>query len=218
MKDNLKYFLLLSFFSLSISLYAQTKQNTTGYSDYVKYDKSFISNNTRAKHSLSLGISNSYNSPFNDQSIPSNGLHVGYNYLIIKRYGKYIQELDKVKTKNVIKHAFGVHIDAFYKNETLINVRYYRSMLLLNLGLFEIHLFNEYGLGIHKLPDDLNQKGKTALNFSFEVIRLKFFNAPLFIHGTLNYDLSNKFLVPERKNLQTTFGLRYYFYKNKYRE
>ena len=207
---------------------AQTYDGAKGYSVYHKQDKSFVSPDLRVKHSISIGLIAGGNSPFGSNDDSENGsnnssentmgtgFHLGYNYLILEQKKKIKKRKNKVKTRDVVKASIGFHADVLNGGEFLLTAKYYNPFLRAKGFIMTYYFLSEYGLGIHKLPTFLNDD-QLKFNFSLELIRIRFFKTPLYLHFNTNYDLSNNFLNTDRKNLQFMGGLRFYFYKNKYR-
>ncbi len=109
----------------------------------------------------------------------------------------------------------GLHIDFFTKNEWLVNVKLYHPLIRTKGLLLTWMFFNEIGIGVHKRPNYLNPSNSLNPNLSLEILRIKFYRAPLFITASSNYDLKNDFSIPEPKNIEFMLGLKYYFFKNR---
>ncbi len=224
---------LIAFLTL-INITCLAQEEVKGYGAYQKQDKSFITSDLRGKHAVSIGFYNSLNTPseknyvpiydtlslnqntsYNQDVIPLFGVHVGYNYLILSKKDKYKKKKNKTKSRTIINSYLGLHFDFSTRKEYLINLKLYHPLIRAKGFLFTWLLFNEIGIGVHHLPDYLNPSNSVNPNLSLEVLRLKFIKIPLFITATTNYDLKNDFTVPERKNVEMMFGLKYYIYKNK---
>ena len=205
---------LIAFLTL-INITCLAQEEVKGYGAYQKQDKSFITSDLRGKHAVSIGFYTSINTPLGDDLIPLLGGHFGYNYLILSKKDKYKKKKNKTKSRILIDSYLGFHFDFSIKNEFLINLKLYHPLIRAKGFLFTWLLFNEIGIGVHHLPDYLNPSNSVNPNLSLEILRLKFIKIPLFITATTNYDLKNDFTVPERKNIEMMFGLKYYIYKNK---
>jgi hypothetical protein len=213
-----RYLLIIFSILFTCPLAAQTYDGNKGYSNYNKQDKSFFSPNLRAKHSISLGLISGKNTPFgkDSENYFGNGFHLGYNYLLLGQKTKIKRRNNKVKTRDIIKSSLGFHIDALSGGEFLITAKYYNPMIKVKGILITYSFLSEFGLGLHKLPTVLNDD-QLKFNFSLELIRMRFYKIPLYLHFTTNYDLSNNFLNTERKNLQFVAGIRFYIYKKRYK-
>ena len=208
-------YLITSYF-LFFSILIYTQQNKTyGFSTFKKQDKSFITANLRGKHSVSIGISNSINSPFDENLIPLIGGHIGYNYLILSKKDKYKKKKNITKSRTIINTYLGVQLDIFTKGEFLVNVKLYHPLIRTKGLIFTWLFFNEIGIGVHQRPSYLNPTNTINPNLSLEFLRIKFYKAPLFITLGSNYDLKNDFSVPEPKNIEFMFSLKYFVFKNK---
>ena len=205
---------LIAFLTL-INITCLAQEEVIGYGAYQKQDKSFITSDLRGKHAVSVGFYTSINTPLGDNSIPLFGGHIGYNYLILSKKDKYYKKRNKTKSRIIINSYLGLHFDFSTRKEYLINLKLFHPLLRAKGFLITWMLFNEIGIGVHHLPDYLNPSNSINPNLSLEILRLKFIKIPLFITATTNYDLKNDFTVPERKNVEMMFGLKYYIYKNK---
>jgi len=212
---------LIAFLTL-INITCLAQEEVKGYGAYQKQDKSFITSDLRGKHSVSIGFYNSVNSPFIYDTIPPVfGVHLGYNYLILSKKEKYKKKKNITKSRTIINSYLGLHFDFSTQYEFLINLKFYHPIIRIQGVLMTWLLFNEIGVGLHQLPYNLDQSlipntsSRIKPNLALELLRIKFYKAPLFITASTNYDLTNDFSVPEPKNIEFMFGLKYYIYKNK---
>lgn len=210
----MRYIIATYFLFFGLLTYAQ-QNKTYGFSTFKKQDNSFITSNLRVKHSVSVGISNSLNAPFDENLTPLIGGHIGYNFLILSKKDKYNKKKNITKSRTIINTYLGVHLDFFTKKEFLVNIKFYHPLIRAKGLIFTWMFFNEIGVGFHKRPNYLNPSNLINPNLSLEILRIKFYKAPLFITASSNYDLKNDFSIPEPKNIEFMFGLKYYFFKNK---
>jgi len=208
-----KHILHIIFLITTFSSVSQQYDGNKGFSAYEEQNSSLISTKLRGKHSASIGLLSSFNSPFYEDMPKQFGFHIGYNYIILGEKTRYIEKREKTKTRDLYNHIFGLQADILTDNEYLITAKYFKPFLGYRGLIFDVRFFSEYGLGIHHLPTYLAQEKMTKFNFSLEFIRLQFLKSSFFIHAGTNYDLSNNFLNVERKNIQFNAGFKYYIFK-----
>jgi hypothetical protein len=210
---------------LGVQSYAQEYDGLKGYGTYKKYDKSYIHPKLRGKHSLSLGMIGAISSPIMDanenDSIPDNGsnfnptvgVHVGYNYLFVKKRKRIFGGLEKYRDE--ITSGFGFHLSILSKGEYFIMANYYNPFFSLKGKMLSFYFLNEYGLGIHQ--PRLNDNGlieKKKLNIAIEFLRIRLGKSHLNLHFTMNYHWDNDLFGKDRIKMGFMGGLRYYIYKN----
>jgi hypothetical protein len=182
-----------------------------GFSAYKPYDKSFITNDLRKKNTVSFGPLIGVYGRNLDGFVPSVGLHLGYNYLIIER--RKVKLSLKTKYRNEVKLGFGLHLNILSQDEQMLMLNFYRPFAAIKGKLLSWYFLSSYSLGWHKItngPDDLKPN---KFNFGLELLRLRIGKLPFHLQVGINYDLSNNFLDTERLNGGFLFGMRYDIFK-----
>lgn len=200
---------------------AQIENTIIGTSHFQDYDKSYITPELQRKQGITLGVQSSLSTPFHiatqlntneDFTLFDNlGVHVGYNYLIVKR--RVLKRSSKGKRKDEFKNGVGFHLGFQSSGEWYANLNYYRPLVHLYLPMFRVYLFNEWGFGIYNNVN-LAGTGTRAVSpvVSFEPIRIRLFNTPIYLHGTTFYALSNDSFGTLPLNFSIVVGARIYFY------
>jgi hypothetical protein len=183
-----------------------------GFSAYKPYDKSFITNDLRRKHAVSLGPLIGVYGQNLDIFEPNIGVHLGYNYFVIER--REVKLSRKTKYRNEVKLGFGLHLNVLNENEQMLLLNFYRPLSAVKGKIFSWYFFSAYSLGWHKITNGTDDLKPNKFNFGLEVFRLRIGKLPLHLQAGINYDLSNNFLGTERLNGGFLFGLRYDIFKN----
>lgn len=206
------YFILF-FFTCCFSLasFGQNEPGNKGASIFKKYDDSFITPHLKRKHSVSLGPIASVYGPSVVDIEPNAGLHLGYNYLVMNR--RKLKLSKKGKYRNEIKFGIGLHAHILTQQEFMLMGTFFRPLSRTKGRLFSWYFLSEYGIGMHRTYNLINDPRPTKFNLSLEIFRLQFGKLPAFLHFTFNYDVGNDFLDKERLNIGFLGGFRYYIFK-----
>jgi hypothetical protein len=208
----LSFLVLLVVFSVNSKItFGQNYDGLKGYGVYQKYDKSYISPDLKAKHSVSLGFSGGLLSPHYDDLKPAPGAHVGYNYIIYKKRKRLfgIKEVER----DEIKMGFGAHLTVFSTKEWYFNVNYLNPLISKRGKLLSFYFINEFGLGLHSSPPKLEAETEIDFNMSLEFMRIRFGKSPLNLCFTAHFDPKGSFFEKQRVELDGIVSLRYYIQK-----
>ena len=194
----------------SFQALAQEYDGFKGRGVYTQYDKTYINPEIRGKHGVSLGFGVASVSPLNTFD-PQWGVHVGYNYILMEKR-KRIFGIKEV-WRDEVKMGFGSHFYHWQNGEWYFNINYLNPLFALRGKLLGFYFFSEYGIGIHRAPEKLEEPSKVRFNVSIEALRIRFGKSPLHLHFTAHYDAGSALLSKERMDLAFSTTLRYYIYK-----
>lgn len=205
----IKFILFVFFVSVTASnAVSQDYDGIKGFGVYHEYDKSYISPDLKAKHSVSLGITGALLSPHYDDFAPVPGGHLGYNYIIYKKRKRLfgIKEVER----DEIKMGFGVHLSVYSNKEWFFNINYLNPLISKRGKFLSFYFINEFGLGVHSSPAKLDYEPAVDFNLSLEFMRIRFGKSPLNLCFTSYFDPKGSFFSKERINLNGAISLRYY--------
>ncbi|MBK8926977.1 MAG: hypothetical protein IPM74_13960 [Crocinitomicaceae bacterium] len=208
-----RIWLILVFFLTALSGKSQYYDGQKGIGIYQPYDNSNITPDFRRKNAISIGVEHCWTTPLDGQLPMNFGVHLGYNYLVLKEKNRWLSA--KKKTRDELHFGMGFHLSYFKNGEWFAQVKIKKPLLAIKGNLISFFFFYDIGFGLHKTTN-VSELHPSPLSWSItsEVFNIRFGRSLFFING-LSYATRNDMSGKLPYDVSVIWALRYYIYKKK---